>query len=262
MEAEKYTFMIIPDDDSKSRSYFISKKRIQVFVTAIILFLVISIIIVIYAIQNLSNYSDIKNQHNQFASERLKVLDLTRDLSRIKQMDDLIRKSLGSSFKIDSIKQNFDSASNTFEKIKSDISYIENIPSFAPISGFISQHSGAKGLFVTKSHHGIDIVAKEKEPILAAASGVVVFSGWTYEYGNQIILYHGDDYFTLYGHNNQNFKSQLEIVERGEVIGLVGSTGISSGPHLHFEVWKEFEPMDPFFYFPEYSTMDLTLSNE
>jgi murein DD-endopeptidase MepM/ murein hydrolase activator NlpD len=97
---------------------------------------------------------------------------------------------------------------------------------------------------------------------MAAASGVVVFSGWTYEFGNQIILYHGDDYFTHYGHNKQNFLNQLELVKRGDVIGLVGSTGISSGPHLHFEVWKKFEPKDPLLYFPEYLTNDLTLSNE
>ena len=114
-------------------------------------------------------------------------------------------------------------------------------------------------MFIKKSHVGIDIVAKEGEPILAAATGVVVFSGWTYEFGNMIILYHGDDYFTHYGHNKQNFKKQLDIVKRGEVIALVGSTGISTGPHLHFEVWREFSPVDPMLYFPEYDSLSLTL---
>ena len=74
---------------------------------------------------------------------------------------------------------------------------------------------------------------------------MVVFSGWTYEFGNVIILYHGNDYFTYYGHNKKNLKSQWDIVERGEVIGIVGSTGVSSGPHLHFEIWKEFSPINP-----------------
>ena len=118
------------------------------------------------------------------------------------------------------------------------------------------------GLFVKSSHNGIDIVAQEGEPILASASGVVVFSGWTYEFGNMVILYHGDDYFTHYGHNKNNLVEQLDIVDRGDVIGLVGSTGISTGPHLHFEVWRQFVPMDPFAFFPEYNNLNLTLINE
>ena len=77
-----------------------------------------------------------------------------------------------------------------------------------------------------------------------------------------IILYHGDDYFTHYGHNKNNLVDQLDIVNRGDVIGLVGSTGISTGPHLHFEVWRQFEPVDPFVFFPEYNNSNLTYINE
>ena len=60
----------------------------------------------------------------------------------------------------------------------------------------------------------------------------------------------------------QNLKEQLDFVNRGDVIGLVGNTGISSGPHLHFEVWREFIAVDPLIYFPEYRIFDLTSSNE
>ena len=63
-------------------------------------------------------------------------------------------------------------------------------------------------------------------------------------------------------HNKNNFKNQLDLVERGEVIASVGSSGISSVPHLHFEVWREFTPLDPLIYFPEFSLVDLTSINE
>jgi len=253
--------MIIPDDDSKSRSFYISKNKAKFVFLFFCFSFILCLILLAFSVQNLSNYRNIKLKYHNFSAERLKVLELTRDLERIRQMDALIRKSLSSSLKIDSTRPNFDSLQKDLNT-NLEISYLENIPSFPPIDGYVSQKSGGDGYFVIKSHNGIDIVAKEGEPISASASGVVVFSGWTYEFGNQIIIYHGNDYFTHYGHNLQNFKKQREFVKRGETIALVGSTGISSGPHLHFEVWKKFDSMNPLLFFPEYLNMDLTSSNE
>ena len=177
-------------------------------------------------------------------------------------MDDLVRKSLGSTLTLDAKEKSQDSLDNKIINVENKISYIDNIPSIAPIQGYVTQRLGEKGVFIRKGHHGIDIVAKEGEPILASASGVVIFSDWTYSYGNLIIIYHRDSYFTLYAHNKQNFKKSLDVVQRGDVIALVGDTGSSTGPHLHFEIWKDFIPMDPIDYFPEYSLKDLTLTNE
>ena len=195
-------------------------------------------------------------------AERTKILELTRDLERIKQMDELVRASLGTKLDIDAKPVIIDSSAGILKLPNRQVSYIENIPSLAPIAGYISQRSINEGLFIKESHNGIDIVAKEGEPILASASGVVVFSGWTYEFGNMIILYHGDDYFTHYGHNKNNLVNQLEMVNRGDVIGLVGSSGISTGPHLHFEAWREYIPIDPLIFFPEYNISDLTYNND
>ena len=98
---------------------------------------------------------------------------------------------------------------------------------------------------IDEAHGGIDIVAKEGTPINSAASGVVVFSGWTYEMGNLIIIYHGGGYMTHYGHNQNNLVSRLDMVKRGDVIGYVGNTGISSGPHLHWGVTLFGTHVDP-----------------
>jgi len=262
MKSNKYTVMFIPEDESNARSHHISKSNFLLMVLGLVFILTCGLGSMAYFIPKISNYHKIKDQHAQFSSERIRVLDLTRDLERIKQMDELVRFSLGTTLNLDPKPEFTDSTSSVFQSSNRKVSYIENIPSVAPINGFISQRSENQGLFVKAAHNGIDIVAKEGEPILASASGVVVFSGWTYEFGNMIILYHGDDYFTHYGHNKENLIKQLDIVKRGEVIGLVGSTGISSGPHLHFEVWREFTPMDPFIFFPEYHLSDLTLVDE
>ena len=93
------------------------------------------------------------------------------------------------------------------------ISFSDNIPSIAPIQGYESKN-GKKFSLAQKKHGGIDIVAKEGAPIKASASGMVVFSGWTYEMGNLIIIHHGDGYFTHYGHNQINLKSQLDLVKK------------------------------------------------
>ena len=114
-------------------------------------------------------------------------------------------------------------------------------PLLPPADGFISQHFDP-----ARNHFGIDFAGKQGAPIFAAANGYVVFSGWTYDDGNMLIISHGDRYMTVYKHNQSLFKSAHSIVKRSEVIGALGTSGHTSlGPHLHFEVWKDGIPHDP-----------------
>ena len=262
MKSENYTFIFIPNDEKNSKTFYFSKRRFDFILILFVTIIISALSAVSYFVVKLPEYRKIEKNHSKFVSERMKILELSQDLNRLKQMDNLIRNSLGANLNIKERPIIKDSLIGTYEISQSIVSYAENIPSQAPIEGFISQHSGAERLFSKKSHYGIDIVAKEGDPFVAAAKGMVIFSGWTYEFGNIIILYHGNDYFTCYGHNKANLKNQWEIVERGDVIGMVGSTGISSGPHLHFEIWKEFSPIDPLIFFPEYKMKDLTVINE
>lgn len=94
-------------------------------------------------------------------------------------------------------------------------------------------------------HGGVDIAAPEGTPINAAQAGRVVFSGQLGGYGNAVILEHDDGLRTLYGHASCNLVSEGQQVGEGDVIGLVGSTGRSTGPHLHFEVQQNGEPINP-----------------
>ena len=262
MKSDKYTVLFIPDNEAGTSSYHFSKTRFISIILTVLLVFFSSIGVMAYYIPKISDYLQMKNRYNKVLSERSKVLGLTGDLERIKQMDELIRHSLGNTLEISDRPILKDSLARIFVSANNSSSNIENIPSMPPVNGFITQTATTPGFFVKKKHNGIDIVSKEGEPILAAATGVVVFSGWTYESGNMIILYHGNDYFTHYGHNKQNFKEQLDIVKKGEVIALVGSTGFSSGPHLHFEIWKDFTPLDPMAFFPEYNNLELNSYNE
>ena len=85
-------------------------------------------------------------------------------------------------------------------------------------------------------HEGIDFLADSGSPIAAAAGGVIMFAGFHPQYGNMVDIDHGNDLVTRYAHASKLFVKEGDVVQRGRKIGEVGSTGRSTGPHLHFEV--------------------------
>lgn len=105
-----------------------------------------------------------------------------------------------------------------------------------PVSGTITSRFGAKSSIRSSAHTGLDIAASMGTPYSAAASGVVSFAGYKGSYGNLIVIDHANGVQTYYGHSSKLYVSAGESVSQGETIGLVGSTGNSTGPHLHFEV--------------------------
>lgn len=94
-------------------------------------------------------------------------------------------------------------------------------------------------------HKGVDIAAVEGSQILAVGGGVVTWSGPRYGYGNMVEVTHGDGYITRYAHNKSNTVKEGQAVKKGEQLGFVGSTGRSTGPHIHFEVIKDGKRIDP-----------------
>ncbi len=96
-----------------------------------------------------------------------------------------------------------------------------------------------------KFHSGMDFGAEYGTVIYAADSGTVIYAGWYGGYGNAVIIDHGGDLSTLYAHASQLYVSEGETIQKGQPVAAVGSTGFSTGPHLHFEVRSNGEPVDP-----------------
>uniref|UniRef100_A0A7V3ZH88 Peptidase M23 n=1 Tax=Dictyoglomus thermophilum TaxID=14 RepID=A0A7V3ZH88_DICTH len=94
-------------------------------------------------------------------------------------------------------------------------------------------------------HTGVDIAASYGTPVRAAASGRIIFAGWYGGYGNMVIIDHGGKISTVYGHLSKIVVRVGEEIAEGDIIGYVGTTGLSTGPHLHFEVRVNGDPVDP-----------------
>jgi murein DD-endopeptidase MepM/ murein hydrolase activator NlpD len=121
-------------------------------------------------------------------------------------------------------------------------------PSRAPAPGYIVSPFGRRidPFTGARAHHfGVDFAARIGDPVQAAGGGIVKFSGWKNGYGNTVIIDHGDGYQTLYGHNQRNLVREGDVVRAGQEIAKVGSTGRSTGAHLHFEVHVNGRPVNP-----------------
>jgi murein DD-endopeptidase MepM/ murein hydrolase activator NlpD len=100
------------------------------------------------------------------------------------------------------------------------------------------------------AHNGLDIAAAMHDPIRAVADGIVVFAGWGGGYGNLIIVAHGGDWISYYAHLDEFAVKEGDEVRQQEVLGGAGTTGYSTGPHLHFELRYRGRPVDPHVYLP------------
>jgi murein DD-endopeptidase MepM/ murein hydrolase activator NlpD len=102
-------------------------------------------------------------------------------------------------------------------------------------------------------HSGVDIRASMGTPVKATADGVVSVSGWVAGNGNIVVIEHGHGFNTAYAHNKQNLVKVGQRVKRGDTIALSGATGVTTGPHLHYEVWKQGRQVNPISFLEERS---------
>jgi murein DD-endopeptidase MepM/ murein hydrolase activator NlpD len=117
-----------------------------------------------------------------------------------------------------------------------------------PVAGHVTSGFGERFhpiLGYERFHAGVDLGASYGSPIAAAADGRVVSAGWRGGYGRAVEIAHASGIQTLYGHMSQIAAAPGELVHEGEVIGYVGSSGLSTGPHVHFEVLKNGRPVNP-----------------
>tara|TARA_Y100000590_G_scaffold362195_4_gene419250 strand:+ start:6195 stop:6974 length:780 start_codon:yes stop_codon:yes gene_type:complete len=249
---EKYTLLLVSEKAEKTRRFHLSRGGLRLLILTIFLAVVGGAGAIIYSAMKFEHGAQLNSENAKMKAERREVAELIRDLQRIQEMDTYVRQSLG----VPSRQEMKESSTDVPTTIP--VSYLQNVPSKVPAFGFVTQQFSLQGSGTQPPHTGVDVAAVLKSPIHATADGLVVFSGWHHLYGNLVILSHGNDYFSLYGHNAQNLVEERKRVKRGDLIALLGETGVTSGPHLHFEIWKDGEPVDPTIFIQEYRSEYMT----
>jgi murein DD-endopeptidase MepM/ murein hydrolase activator NlpD len=174
-----------------------------------------------------------------------------------KRLDELTRRLVVQSKSLDEVAQ----------LVLRKQEMLASIPAIQPIPNEdLTRTAGGYGMRIhpihkiPKFHAGMDFTAKQGTPIYATGDGRVTFADYaTNGYGLHVVVDHGFDYETLYAHMSELKVRRGQKVKRGDVIGLVGNTGLSAGPHLHYEVHKGGEPVDPAnYYFNDLSPEEYT----
>ncbi|MBA4393035.1 MAG: hypothetical protein C0407_05735 [Desulfobacca sp.] len=146
------------------------------------------------------------------------------------------------------VEETIQSIGEIKEYIKAEKNLYLSTPSIWPVKGNLSSRFGTRVHPITGRstfHSGVDISIPIGTEIRASADGIVSFSNWHNDSGYIVVLEHGHGFRTIYAHNKLNYVKVGQRVKRGDVISLSGSSGSSTGPHVHYEVWKNGTHVDP-----------------
>ncbi len=255
------TIMIVPH----TRSNLL---KIKVSLAGLVVCLMLSCVGAIYVVSvgvKTLDYHVMKSKLSYFTKEFRDIRSTTASLKEASnELSQLLSlKSKGNILKsaelkdtgsldIESLKKQVNEAIESVSAIKLFIAEQRDIylstPTGWPVQGEISSGFGLRRHPVSSAmanHTGIDIRTPTGSAVNATASGIVSFSGWENGSGYIVVLEHGHGFSTAYAHNKENLVSVGQRIKKGERIALSGSTGVSTGPHVHYEVWKDDKQVDP-----------------
>jgi murein DD-endopeptidase MepM/ murein hydrolase activator NlpD len=156
------------------------------------------------------------------------------------------------SINIEELKLQIAESMETVSEIKGYLAKERDVyratPQGIPVAGKLSSGFGMRvhpTLGRSQLHTGIDLSARKGTPVYATADGIVSFSGWSKGNGNIVVIEHGHGFSTVYAHNTRNLAKVGQTVQRGQQISTTGSTGVSTGSHVHYEVWKNGKCVNP-----------------
>jgi murein DD-endopeptidase MepM/ murein hydrolase activator NlpD len=255
------TIMFIPHSDAKALR--IKVPSIGILASIILWFIGMGYVYTV-AVDALE-YSRMKERVNYYSSQ---FIEMKKTMTSLQNAENEFRKLF--SFKTkERILENIDTSDNgsidmetlkeqiklTMESVGEIRDYLSQqrdnyiaTPKGWPVVGRISSPYGYRehpNTGMRDFHSGMDIASEPGTPVKATADGIVSFAGWSGGNGNLLALEHGLGFSTYYAHNRLVVVRVGQKIKRGDVIGYVGSTGNSTGPHVHYEVWKDGRSLNP-----------------
>ncbi len=260
MKKSRYIIQVIPPNSGKTKTYRISPFLFKSFWGLLGIFILFLMLIAFKLVEiNLLivDFDNLKQKNKQLMISQQEYERQLSDLDDIFHLESQILNILGTFYENDSNKINSILDKYRFEhtpieknKVNYDGMYHfgsagsvrsrEKIPNILPVIGTIS-----KKFSEDENHNGTDFAAPAGTPVFAAASGKVTFADKKDELGLTVIINHDNGYETLYSHLKTISAKKGRQIHKGEVLGFVGSTGKSSGPHLHYEVLFKGKSLNP-----------------
>jgi len=272
-----YTFLISPSRTSKVRQLSIHRNLLR----AVAACLVISVALIIYGAVRLGQHEALNLKYLSVKSEnetlkqtndayqnsyaRLKgqisyVQDMSKELARKARMehspeiDELV--GIGGPETVVALDKAADHLEREVrhinDRLRSDILRLASIPRGLPVNGYVTDGFGMRRNPFNgegrEVHEGLDIAVDFGTPVTATADGLVIYAAPHAGYGNLVIVYHSNGITTRYGHLSRISVEAGQRVKRSDQIGNAGSTGRSTGPHVHYEIRENDQPVDPLRY--------------
>lgn len=235
MKLSKYKILFISPFTDKSWQIEFTRFTFIASLSALAVSLILTLILLFMSSPIIKEYFRISAINNEIKQQQEIISNIDETIDEIALMKTYIDSIIGT-----------EESHNLNEK---NVRYMitNNIPSVKPAKGLISREFD-----IDTKHFGIDIVNQVSTPIFSIADGLVVFSDFSKDFGNFLIIDHQNGYLSHYYHNEDLFFNKGDKVLAGDIIAKMGNTGMSSGPHLHFEIWKDGTPINPNTFFEDF----------
>lgn len=235
MKLSKYKILFISPFTDKSWQIEFTRFTFIASLSALAVSLILTLILLFMSSPIIKEYFRISAINNEIKQQQEIISNIDETIDEIELMKTYIDSIIGT-----------EESHNLNEK---NVRYMitNNIPSVKPAKGLISREYD-----IDTKHFGIDIVNQVSTPIFSIADGLVVFSDFSKDFGNFLIIDHQNGYLSHYYHNEDLFFNKGDKVLAGDIIAKMGNTGMSSGPHLHFEIWKDGTPINPNTFFEDF----------
>jgi len=244
--------IVIPSDDRSTNEFSISR-RLLVALTLLLILVTILFLIVILSystlLQQARQVPELQGRLVTANAQLVRVQELNRELDSMRDMQERVLTMLGvNRMQLDAAA---DTAAGANDPARARLGEVAGVimtppPDVWPVLGHVTREFAAADLVNGRPpHYGIDLVAPAGTDVRAAGRGIVQSAGWDDDLGNYVEIRHGFGYVTIYGHCSRLIVQTGDRVEPGQTIAALGGTGRASAPHLHFEIWRDGEAVDP-----------------